>query len=507
MTHITPEMVAEIASKLYNQVPQSEGLVPVVASHDTATPLSDTSNTLVHQQTLQSVPNSYSDLKGFVSFVQQSKPTSLSQQFGLPFDLSIPGMGAQAAVRPTAAILSSSSIASIRNDFPILKQTVNGKQLVWFDNAATTQKPLAVIEALTQFYSEFNSNIHRGAHTLAAKATDAYEGARGKVQRYLNAESVKEIVFVRGTTEGINLVAQALGSTYFKEGDEIILTELEHHANIVPWQMLAQKTGAKIRVVPIDSTGELILSEYQRLLNSKTKLVAFPHANNSLGTVLPIHELTRFAKQAGALVLIDGAQSVAHLPVDVQAIGCDFFVFSGHKIFGPTGIGALYAREEWLWKMDPWQGGGSMIKDVTFERTVYEAPPAKFEAGTPNVADAYGLGVALDYVSKLGLSAIAQYEHHLLEYATQRLQEIDRLTLIGTAREKVAVTSFVIKDKSAQEVGKYLDEHGIAVRSGHHCAQPSLRKLGLEATVRPSYSLYNTCDEIDRMVDALKRMS
>ena len=398
------------------------------------------------------------------------------------------------------------NVAAIRGDFPILHQQVHGKQLVWFDNAATTQKPKQVIDALSRFYATDNSNIHRGAHTLAARATDAFEGARDKIRDYLNAGSSEEIIFVRGTTEGVNLVAHAYGARFLQPGDEILLSVLEHHANIVPWQIVAKERGAVIRVIPVDDHGDINLAEYQKLLGPRTRIVGLAHANNSLGTVLPIAEMTQLAKRYGAHVLVDGAQSVAHLPVDVQALGVDFYVFSGHKIFGPTGIGAVYGRRELLEELPPWQGGGNMIKDVTFEETLYSGVPARFEAGTPNVADAYGLGIALDYVTKVGLGNIAAYEHRLLEYATEKLQSVNGLRLIGNPREKVAVTSFVLKDKSVPEVGKYLDQHGIAVRAGHHCAQPSLRRFGLEATVRPSYSFYNTFEEIDRLVYALQQL-
>ncbi|WP_437229352.1 SufS family cysteine desulfurase [Planctomicrobium sp. SH661] len=397
-------------------------------------------------------------------------------------------------------------VASIRRDFPILNQRIHGHPLVWMDNAATTQKPQCVIDELARFYANDNSNIHRGAHSLAARATDAYEDARKKVQRFLGASSVEEIVFVRGTTEGINLVAQTCGRKFLQRGDEIILTTLEHHANIVPWQMVAQETGAVIRVVPVNDSGEIILEDYQRLLGPRTRLVAFTHANNSLGTLLPVAEMTQMAKRYGARVLIDGAQSVAHIPVNVQELGCDFYVFSGHKIFGPTGIGAVYVKSELLELMPPWQGGGSMIKDVTFEQTTYSDPPAKFEAGTPNIADAVGLGAALDYVTQLGLPQIAHHEHQLLEYATEQLSRIDGVRLVGTAREKVSVVSFVMQNRPTEEVGRLLDREGIAVRSGHHCAQPSLRRFGLESTVRPSFSIYNTYDEIDHLVNSVKRI-
>ena len=395
-------------------------------------------------------------------------------------------------------------VLSVRRDFPILQERVHGRPLAWFDNAATTQKPQAVIDALSRFYAHDNSNIHRGAHTLAARATDAFEGARNKIRDYLGAGSSDEIVFTRGTTEAINLVAYSYGRAFLRPGDEIVLSELEHHANIVPWQIVAKERGAVLRVIPVNDRGEVLLDEYTKLLGPRTRLVALAHANNSLGTILPIQEMTLLAKRYGAHVLIDGAQSVAHLPVNVQGIGCDFFVFSGHKIFGPTGIGALYGRREVLEAMPPWQGGGNMIRDVTFEATTYSGIPAKFEAGTPNIADAVGLGVALDYVQRIGLLNIAAYEHQLLAYATEELQRVNGLRLVGTAREKVALTSFVLRDKSVQEVGKLLDQQGIAVRAGHHCAQPSLRRFGLEATVRPSFAFYNTCEEIDRLVQVLK---
>jgi len=398
-------------------------------------------------------------------------------------------------------------VNEIRKDFPVLHQTIHGKPLAWFDNAATTQKPKSVIDAISNFYSHDNSNIHRGAHTLAARATDAYEESREKVKKFIKASSTSEIIYVRGTTEAINLVAQTFGRKFLQPGDEIILSQAEHHANIVPWQIVAKEKGAVIRVIPLNDRGEVILSEYERLLGPRTKLVSITQASNSLGTILPVHEMTRTAKKYGAKVLIDGAQSVAHIPVNVQELDCDFFVFSGHKIFGPTGIGVVYGRQELLEIMPPWQGGGNMIKNVTFEETTYSDVPAKFEAGTPNIADAVGLGVALDYVTRLGLENIAKYEHSLLEYATAGLTSIKGLRLIGTAPQKVGVLSFVLQNKSTIEVGRLLDLEGIAVRAGHHCAQPSLRRYGVEATVRPSLSLYNTTGEIDRLVSAVRRIA
>ncbi len=397
-------------------------------------------------------------------------------------------------------------VAAIRRDFPILHQHIHGKPLVWLDNAATTQKPQHVIDAMSNFYARDNSNIHRGAHTLAARATDAYENARQTVQRFIGASSPQEIVFVRGTTEGINLVAQTYGKKYFQPGDEIILSTLEHHANIVPWQMIAKEKGAVLRVIPLNDRGEVMLEEYQSLLGPRTRFVSLSHASNSLGTILPIGEMIQMAKRYNARVLIDGAQSVAHLPVDVQKLDADYFVFSGHKIFGPTGIGAVYAKRELLELMPPWQGGGSMIRHVTFEETSYSEPPAKFEAGTPSIGDAVGLAAALEYVNRLGLTNISKYEHDLLEYGTERLSHIHGLRLIGTAREKVGVMSFVVPERPTEDIGRLLDLEGIAVRAGHHCAQPSLRRFGLDATVRPSISLYNTKDDIDRLVDAIKRI-
>jgi cysteine desulfurase/selenocysteine lyase len=394
----------------------------------------------------------------------------------------------------------------VRRDFPILQETVNGKPLIWFDNAATTQKPQAVIDRLAYFYQHENSNIHRAAHELAARSTDAYEAARNKVARFLHASSSDEIVFGRGTTELINLVAKSWGHRYIEPGDEIIITWLEHHANIVPWQQLCAEKGAKLKVAPVDNTGQVLLDEYEKLFTSRTKLASFTQVSNALGTVTPVEEMTAIAHRHGAKVLVDGAQSVSHMAVDVQKIGCDWFVFSGHKVFGPTGIGALYGRLDLLNSTPPWQGGGNMIEDVTFEKTVYQPAPNRFEAGTGNIADAVGLGAALDYVTRIGLENIAQYEHALLVYATERLRTIPGLTLIGTAAEKASVVSFVLDGFSPPEVGEALNREGIAVRAGHHCAQPILRRFGLEATVRPSLAFYNTCAEVDALHDAIRRI-
>ena len=388
----------------------------------------------------------------------------------------------------------------------MLHQSIHGKPLVWFDNAATTQKPLSVINAVSQFYTSDNSNIHRGAHTLAARATDAYEGAREKIRQFIGAGSTSEIIYVRGTTEGINLVAQTWGRKFLQPGDEIVLSILEHHANIVPWQMVAEERGARIRVVPVNDRGEILLDEYTRLLGPRTRLVSLTQASNGLGTVLPVKEMIQLAKRYDAKVLIDGAQSVAHIPVNVQDLDADFFVFSGHKIFAPTGIGVVYGKRELLDIMPPWQGGGNMIKDVRFEHTVYNEAPAKFEAGTPSIGDAVGLGAALDYVRKIGLENIARYEHELTEYATSLLEPIPGLRLIGTARNKVGVLSFVLKNMPNEEVGKLLDREGIAVRAGHHCTQPSLRRFGVEGTVRPSLAFYNTKEEIDHLARVVRNI-
>lgn len=395
-------------------------------------------------------------------------------------------------------------VHAIRRDFPILAERVHGRPLVWFDNAATTQKPQAVIDRLAWFYAHENSNIHRAAHDLAARATDAYEGARSTVARFLGASSAEEIIFVRGATEGVNLVAQTFGTQHIGEGDEIVVSLLEHHANIVPWQQIAAEKGAKIRVIPVDDSGQILLEEYRKLLTSRTKLVAITQVSNALGTITPVREIVAMAHSVGARVLVDGAQSVSHMRVNVQALDADFFVFSGHKIFGPTGIGAVYGKKDLLNSLPPWQGGGNMIADVTFERTLYHEAPTRFEAGTGNIADAVGLGAALDYLERIGIENVARYEHNLLVYATHGMQTVPGLRMIGTAQEKASVLSFVLAGYSTEEVGKALNEEGIAVRSGHHCAQPILRRFGLEATVRPSLAFYNTCEEVDHMVAVLR---
>lgn len=394
----------------------------------------------------------------------------------------------------------------IRQDFPILQERVHGRQLIWLDNAATTQKPNAVIDRLSYFYRHENSNVHRAAHTLAARATDAYESAREKTRRFLNAPSTREIVFVRGTTEGINLVAKSWGHRYVQKDDEVVITWLEHHANIVPWQQLCSEKGARLRVAPVNDRGEVILEEYEKLLTPRTRIVSFSQVSNALGTITPAREMAEMAHRYGARVLVDGAQAVSHMRADVQALDCDFYVFSGHKVFGPTGIGVVYGKAEVLDTTPPWQGGGNMIVDVTFERTSYQAAPARFEAGTGNIADAVGLGAALDYVEQVGIESIAAYEHELMNYATAGLLTVPGLKFIGTAREKAGVLSFILDDVRTEDVGAALNQEGIAVRSGHHCAQPILRRMGVEASVRASLALYNTCEEIDALVDALQRL-
>jgi cysteine desulfurase/selenocysteine lyase len=422
------------------------------------------------------------------------------------FGIQVPG--AEHLTQPVAPTPAGGfDVHRIRHDFPILEERINGRPLAWLDNAATTQKPQSVIDRVSYFYQHENSNIHRAAHELAARATDAYESAREKARAFLNARSAKEIVFVRGATEAINLVAQSWGRQNIGQGDEIVLSILEHHANIVPWQQLANEKGARLRVIPVDNNGQILLNEYAKLLGPRTKLVAFPQVSNALGTVTPAQQMVAMAHAAGARVLIDGAQSVSHMRTDVQSLGSDWFVFSGHKVFGPTGIGVLQGREELLNETQPWQGGGNMIADVTFERTQYQAAPNRFEAGTGNIADAVGLGAALDYVMKLGLEIIGAYEHQLLEYATRLMKEIPGLRMIGTAPEKASVLSFVLQGYRTEEVGDALNKEGIAVRSGHHCAQPILRRFGVETTVRPSLAFYNTCEEVDRMITVLTKLS
>jgi len=394
-------------------------------------------------------------------------------------------------------------VARVRADFPALHQQVNGRPLVYLDNAATTQKPQAVLDALLGFYSRDCANVHRGVHALSQRATDAYEGARETVARFLKARP-REIVFTRGTTEAINLVAYSYGSRLLP-GDEILITELEHHSNIVPWQMLAERTGARLRVAPIDDRGEIILEEFQRLLGPRTRIVAVAHVSNALGTVNPVEEICRLAHTYGARVLVDGAQAVPHLAVDVRALDCDFYAFSGHKIYGPTGIGVLFGRWELLEAMPPYQGGGDMIRSVTFEKTLYNDPPYRFEAGTPHIAGAIGLAAAIEYVTRLGLEEIRRHEQQLLEAATRALEEIPGVRIVGTAAHKAAVVSFVLDGVHPHDVATVLDHEGVAVRAGHHCAQPLMERFGLPATTRASFALYNTLEEVDALARAVRR--
>jgi cysteine desulfurase/selenocysteine lyase len=394
-------------------------------------------------------------------------------------------------------------VARVRADFPALHQQVNGRPLVYLDNAATTQKPQPVLDALLGFYRRDCANVHRGVHALSQRATDAYEGARETVARFLNARP-REIVFTRGTTEAINLVAYSYGSR-LSPGDEILITELEHHSNIVPWQMLAERTGARLRVAPIDDRGEIILEEFQRLLGPRTRIVAVAHVSNALGTVNPVEEICRLAHTYGARVLVDGAQAVPHLAVDVRALDCDFYAFSGHKIYGPTGIGVLFGRWELLEAMPPYQGGGDMIRSVTFEKTLYNDPPYRFEAGTPHIAGAIGLAAAIEYVTRLGLEEIRRHEQQLLEAATRALEEIPGVRIVGTAAHKAAVVSFVLDGVHPHDVATVLDHEGVAVRAGHHCAQPLMERFGLPATTRASFALYNTLEEVDALARAVRR--
>ncbi|MBR1479007.1 MAG: cysteine desulfurase [Lachnospiraceae bacterium] len=400
--------------------------------------------------------------------------------------------------------IGSKTLDEIRKDFPILSERINGYPLVWLDNGATTQRPSAVIERLKYYYEHENSNVHRGAHTLAARSTDAYEQARNIVKDFIGASLSEEIVFVRGTTEGINLVANAYVKPLLSPGDEIIVSILEHHANIVPWQLVAEETGAVIKVIPCDETGQLILSEYERLFTKRTKFVAVTHVSNVLGTVTPVEELTAIAHRHGVRILIDGAQSVAHIPVNVQALDADFFVFSGHKIFAPTGIGVVYGKKELLEAARPYHGGGNMIADVTFERTIYNGLPNKFEAGTGSIADAVSLGAALSYLSEIGMPCVMRWEHELLTYGLSEMKKVRGITLIGNASEKASALAFKLDGYSDEEVGKRLNDYGIAVRTGHHCAQPVLRRFGYESAVRPTIALYNSPDDIDALVKVLR---
>jgi cysteine desulfurase/selenocysteine lyase len=426
---------------------------------------------------------------------------------GAELPRAVPSAAAQGRDPSLSRLVGAKSLAGIRADFPLLAEKVNGHDLVWLDNAATTQKPQAVIDRLSAYYQHENSNVHRGVHELADRSTNAYEEARLKIARFIGAPEADNIVFVRGATEGINLAAQGFVKPLLRPGDEIILTMLEHHANIVPWQLIAAETGALIRAAPIDQSGQIVLEEYRRLFSSRTRFVSAAHVSNALGTIAPVAELIGIAHSRGVPVLIDGAQSVSHLPVDVGALDADFFVFSGHKIFGPTGIGVLYGKSALLEAARPWQGGGNMIADVTFERTLYRKAPAKFEAGTGNIAGAVGLGAALDYVSAVGMENIAAWEHELVRYGIQELEKVPGLRLVGRAAQKTSVLSFVLEGRGNEEVGKYLNARGIAVRAGHHCAQPALRFFGLEGTLRPSLAFYNTFGDLDRLAGALRELA
>lgn len=395
-------------------------------------------------------------------------------------------------------------IQAIRAQFPILSQTVNGKPLVYFDNAATSQKPQVVIDAIADYYKQINSNIHRGVHALSQLATDAYEKSRNTIQAHINAKHNYEVLFTTGTTHGINLVANGFTSL-LKAGDEVMVSAMEHHSNIVPWQMLCEKTGATLKVIPMNEKGELIMEEYEKLLSDKTKIVAVNHISNSLGTINPVKQIIDKAHAAGAAVLIDGAQAAPHLKIDVQNLDCDFYAFSGHKVCGPTGSGILYGKEEWLNKLPPYQGGGEMIKEVSFEKTTYADLPHKFEAGTPNIEGGIVLGTAIEYLNSVGLDNIAAYEHELLEYGTKRLLEIEGLKIVGTAKNKTSVISFNVEGIHPYDIGAIVDKMGIAVRTGHHCTQPVMSFFNIPGTVRASFSFYNTKEEIDTLVEAVKK--
>jgi cysteine desulfurase / selenocysteine lyase len=398
-------------------------------------------------------------------------------------------------------------VSRIRHDFPILQQRLHGNPLVYLDNAATSQKPLAVIEAISRYYLKDNSNVHRGVHALSQQATDAFENARSSVRRFLNAGEDREIIFTRGATEAINLVASSFGKTALSPGDEILISAMEHHSNIVPWQLLCQDKGAHLRVIPMTDEGELLIEEYEKLLNSRTRLVSVTHLSNALGTINPVQTITRMAHAKGVPVLLDGAQAISHLPVDVQALDCDFYVFSAHKVYGPTGVGVLYGKAERLEAMPPYQGGGDMIRSVSFTETTFNSIPYKFEAGTPDISGVIGLAAALDYVTLIGLDKIGRYEHDLLTYATQAVSSLPNLKVIGRAKEKASVLSFVLEGVHPHDIGTILDQQGIAIRAGHHCAQPVMDRLGIPATARASFALYNTREEVDALVNGLKKIN
>lgn len=409
-------------------------------------------------------------------------------------------------MQPTAS-KEQLDVLSLRKRFPILNRQVQGQSLIYFDNAATSQKPDTVIEALNGYYQTYNSNVHRGAHTLAEEATEAFENSRKASQKFLNAAHTEEIIFTKGTTEGINLTAASFGEAFLREGDEIILSTLEHHSNIVPWQLIAEKKGAKVQVIPINDAGELILEEYEKLLSEKTKIVAVNYVSNALGTINPVREIISLAHKHGAKVLLDGAQATHHMNVDVQDLDCDFLAFSGHKMYGPTGIGVLYGKRELLEQMPPYAGGGEMIKEVSFERTTFNDLPHKFEAGTPNIADTVALKAAFDFISETGIEKIANHEHDVLTYATERMQEkIKGLKIYGTAKEKASVISFMVEGVHHYDLGMMLDARGVAIRTGHHCAQPLMARFGIPGTARASFAAYNTREEADNFVKHLSEV-
>ena len=522
---LDPAFLAGIANEMFNEGRQflgSAGMeMPGMAESGEAQCLATEMFQAGLDAAKTATPTAPGNMRGPIDFQDPNLFMGLAESFMPPAPMAVPAeapggnpqfyflnQGAatgELASKPAPISSRSFQVEAIRKDFPILHQRVHGQPLIWLDNAATTQKPRQVIDAITRFYERDNSNIHRGAHTLAARATDLYEGARDRVRRFLGASQSEEIVFVHGATEAINLVAQTYGRKFIQRGDEIIVSEIEHHANIVPWQQLVQENGAVLRVIPVNDRGEVLLEEYERLLGPRTRLVAVTQVSNALGTVLPVRTMTQLAHRHGARVLIDGSQSVPHMAIDVQALNCDFFVFSGHKLFAPTGIGVLYARREILDSMPPWQGGGNMIDQVTFEHTTYQPAPAKFEAGTGILAGAIGLGAAMDYLDELGMENIHRYEQELLAHGTELLSRIPGLRLIGTAQEKASVLSFVLEGVPTEDMGRYLDKHGIAVRAGHHCAQPSMRRFGLTSTVRPSVAFYNTFAELDRLASVVRQ--
>jgi cysteine desulfurase/selenocysteine lyase len=493
----------EDARPLFSTPPMIPGPVPAGASNRSLESL-DSPFTAPLDRNAPQLPGTVThepDFRAPASRDAQSQARPLDASNVVPVE--IPGEGQPELLGDLGLSSYSFDVEAIRRDFPILREQVNGRPLIWLDNGATTQKPQSVIDRLSYFYEHENSNVHRAAHELAARSTDAYESAREKTRRFLNAGAQREIVFVRGATEAINLVAQSWGRRNIQKDDEIVITWLEHHANIVPWQMLCAEKGARLRVAPVDDSGQILLDEYEKLLGPKTRLVSITHVSNALGTILPVKEMVEAAHRHGARALVDGAQAVSHMRVDVQFIDCDFYVFSGHKVFAPTGIGVAYGKSEVLDNMPPWQGGGNMILDVTFEKTLYQPPPQRFEAGTGSIADAVGLGAAIDYLDRVGIANVSRHEHQLLTYATAALLKIPGLRIIGTAKEKASVISFVLNGFRTEEIGDYLNRKGIAVRGGHHCAQPILRRFGLESTVRATFALYNTCEEVDALVAAL----